>query len=44
MRVNLKVIVGDGATDELAVEVVVGRVDVPDTGVGVGVAVGASAE
>ena len=44
MWVNLQVVVGDGAADELAVEVVVGGVDVPHAGVRVGVAVGASAE
>ena len=44
MRVDLEVVVGDGATHELAVEVVVSGVDVPDAGVGVGVAVGAGAE
>jgi hypothetical protein len=42
--VYLEIIIGDGSADELAVEVVVGGVDVPDAGVGVGVAVRASAE
>jgi hypothetical protein len=42
--VYLEIIVGDGSADELAVEVIVGGVDVPDAGVGVGVAVRASAE
>ncbi len=44
MGVYLEIIVGDGSTDELAVEVIVGGVDVPDAGVGIGVAVRASAE
>ena len=44
MWVDLEVVVGDGAAHELAVEVVVSGVDVPDAGVGVGVAVGAGAE
>ena len=44
MLVLIEVGVGDHACDVLAVEVVVGGVDVPDTPVGVVVAVGAGTE
>jgi hypothetical protein len=44
VRVHIEVVVCDEAADELAVQVVVGGVDVPYARVGVGVAVGAGAE
>ena len=44
VRIYLEIVVGDGSTDELTVKIVVSGVDVPDTGIGVGVAVSASAE
>ena len=44
VRVLVEIRVGDHARDVLAVEVVVGGVDVPDTPVRVVVAVGACAE
>ena len=44
MWINFQVIIGDSAADELAVEVVVSRVDVANAGIRVGVTVGASTE
>ena len=44
MSVLMKIRVGDHASDVLAVEIVVGDVDVPDAPVGVVVAVGARTE
>ena len=43
-RINVDVEVGDHASDILAVEIVVGGVDVPDTPVGVVVTVSAGTE
>ena len=44
MSVLMKIRVGDHASDVLAVEIVMGDVDVPDAPVGVVVAVGACTE
>ena len=44
MRINFQIVISDSSTDEFTVQVIVSRVDVANTRVGVGVAVCAGTE